>query len=124
MTLVGKGKEVVMSINYSLLGQRIAHCRSKAVLSQDKLSEVLHVSNKHISNIELGKARPSLDLLVALANALHVSADDLLVDSLEHSVSTADSEMHRILLDCTPDEEAILVRNAEALKSILYSLGI
>ena len=33
-----------------------------------------------------------------------VSTDDLLVDSLHHSVSTADSELHRLLLDCNATE--------------------
>lgn len=113
-----------MSINYELFGKRLSTFRKKNKLSQENLSEMLDVSRIYIARLELGKARPSIDLLVALANTLHVSADDLLVDSLDNSVSTADSEMHRILLDCTPAEEAILIHTAEALKSILYSLGI
>ena len=89
-----------MAINYQLLGHRIAHARNAASVSQETLGETLQVTNKHISNIEVGKARPSLETLVAIANALHVSADDLLVDSLEYSSSTADSKLHRLLLEC------------------------
>ena len=58
------------------------------------------MTRKHISVIETAINRPSLDTLVDIANALNVSADDLLVDSLTHSASTADSEIHRLLLDC------------------------
>ena len=36
-------------------------------------------------------SRPNLDTLVDIANALGLSADDLLVDSLTHSASTADT---------------------------------
>ena len=61
---------------------------------------------------------------IDIANALHVSADDILVDSLHHSVSTADSDLHRLLLDCNKVEEQILTRNAQELKKILYGLGI
>ena len=71
-----------------------------------------------------GKSRPSLDSLVEIANALGISADDLLVDSLEHSVSTADSDLHRLLLECNEMEETILTRTVKELKTILYSLGI
>ena len=53
-----------------------------------------------------------------------VSTDDLLVDSLHHSVSTADSELHRLLLDCNATEEEILTRTVKELKAILYGLGI
>ena len=83
-----------------------------------------NVSNKHISNIELGKAKPSLEALVHIANALEISTDDLLVDSLKCSASTADSELHRLLLDCNPVEEEILTRMVKELKAIVYGLGI
>lgn len=62
--------------------------------------------------------------LVDIANALNVSADDLLVDSLTHSASTADSEIHRLLLDCNTTEQEILTRTVKELKAILYGLGI
>ena len=113
-----------MATNYTLLGKRIAKVRNQAGLSQESLSEKINISRTHISYIEIGSVHVSLDTLIDIANALSVSADDLLVDSLEHSASTADSKMHRIILDCTPTEEEILIRNAEHLKSILYSLGI
>ena len=62
--------------------------------------------------------------LTNLGHALGISADDLLVDSLEHSVSTADSDLHRLLLECNEMEEKILTRTVKELKAILYSLGI
>ena len=48
----------------------------------------------------------------------------LLVDSLEHPISTADSEIHRLLLDCNKIEEQILTKTVAELKKILYGLGI
>jgi len=58
--------------------------------------------------IETNRRVLSLDTLVGIANALGCSTDDLLVDSLKHSASTADSTIHRLLLDCNPLEEEIL----------------
>ena len=113
-----------MAINYIDIGKRISNFRNKKGMSQEELGEKLNISREHISRIETGKRNLGLDALVDIANALGVSADDILVDSLDHHVSTADSELHRLLLDCNKTEEEILTRNAKELKAILYSLGI
>lgn len=113
-----------MAINYHELGKRIGYFRARKGFSQETLGEKIGVNNKHISNIEIGRSRPSLDSLIEIANALDISADDLLVDSLEHSVSTADSDLHQLILECNEIEEKILIRTVKELKAILYSLGI
>ena len=106
-----------MAIDYEALGKRISNARKQVGITQEALG-------KHISVIETAINRPSLDTLVDIANALNVSADDLLVDSLTHSASTADSEIHRLLLDCNTTEQEILTRTVKELKAILYGLGI
>ena len=113
-----------MAINYIDIGKRISNFRNKKGMSQEELGQKLNISREHISRIETGKRNLGLDALVDIANALGVSADDILVDSLDHHLSTADSELHRLLLDCNKTEEEILTRNAKELKAILYSLGI
>lgn len=113
-----------MAIDYIALGQRISDFRNKHNFSQEELAFRSGVGNKHISNIELGKGKPSLESLVQIANVLNVSADDLLVDSLTHSASTADTEIHRLLLDCNAIEQGILTRMVKEMKAILYGLGI
>ena len=50
--------------------------------------------------------------------------DELLLDCLEHSSSTANSEFHRLLLDCNETEQAVIIRVAKELKATLVSLGI
>ena len=109
-----------MAIDYEALGKRISNARKQIGITQEALGEQLNMTRKHISVIN----RPSLDTLVDIANALNVSADDLLVDSLTHSASTADSEIHRLLLDCNTTEQEILTRTVKELKAILYGLGI
>ena len=99
-----------MAIDYEALGKRISNARKQTGITQEALGEQLNMTRKHISVIEAAINRPSLDTLVDIANALNVSADDLLVDSLTHSASTADSEIHRLLLDCNTLEQEILTR--------------
>lgn len=106
------------------MGKRISNARKQIGITQEILGEKLNVTRKHISVIEAAVNRPSLDILVDIANALNVSADDLLVGSLSHSASTADSEIHRLLLDCNAIEQDILTRMVKEMKAILYGLGI
>ena len=113
-----------MAIDYEALGKRISNARKQVGITQEARGEQLNMTRKHISVIETAINRPSLDTLVDIANALNVSADDLLVDSLTHSASTADSEIHRLLLDCNTTEQEILTRTVKELKAILYGLGI
>ena len=113
-----------MPVNYGLLGDRIKHFREEKHVTQEILSEKVGLSREIINKFESGSKRPSLDTVVNLANAIGISVDDLLVDSLEHPISTADSEIHRLLLDCNRIEEQILTRTVAELKKILYSLGI
>ena len=67
---------------------------------------------------------PGIGFLVRNKSEFGISADDLLVDSLTHSASTADSEIHRLLLDCNTLEQEILTRMVKELKAILYGLGV
>jgi len=113
-----------MPVNYDQLGERIKHFRSNLNVSQESFGEKVSLSREHINKIETGANKPSLDTVVDIANALGISVDDLLVDSLEHPISTADSEIHRLLLDCNKVEEQILTKTVAELKKILYGLGI
>ncbi|MCC8196303.1 MAG: helix-turn-helix domain-containing protein [Ruminococcus sp.] len=110
--------------DHLVLGQRIGYLRRQKGLSQEELAERANLSREFISTIENNKTGLGVNSLVDIANSLGVSADDILVDCLEHSASTADSELHRLLLDCTETEEYILTQTVKALKAILSSRGI
>ena len=98
-----------MATDYKALGKRISNARKQAGITQEALGEQLNMTRKHISVIESAIKRPSLDLLV---------------DSLMHSTSTSNSEIHRLLLDCNEIEQEILTRMVREMKAILYGLGI
>lgn len=65
-------------MDYTALGNRIRESRIRQNYTQMQVAEQLLFSQKHIGNIERGNARPSIDLLVGLANTLEVSLDYLL----------------------------------------------
>ena len=74
-----------MELDYKALGKRIKIARINADLTQDRLSTILELSPSHMSNIETGTTRISLTALVNIANALGVSVDDLIYDSVVHA---------------------------------------
>ncbi|MCD7784449.1 MAG: helix-turn-helix domain-containing protein [Oscillospiraceae bacterium] len=113
-----------MITNYVTFGQRIGYLRRQRGLSQEELAERVNLSREFISMVENNKMGLGVDSLVNIANSLGVSADDILVDCLEYSVSTADSELHRLLLDCNETEEYILTQTAKVLKEVLSAQGI
>ena len=99
------------------LGKRISNFRNASGLTQEQFGEKLNMSRKHISQVEAGISRPSLEAVIEIANFLGISADDLLVDSLTHSASTADTEIHHLLLDCNEIEQEILIRMVAELRT-------
>lgn len=61
-------------------------------MTQDQLSEKAGISLSFLGHIERGSRKSSLETLVSLANALEVSADYLLQDSLKIVDSVAQSQ--------------------------------
>lgn len=113
-----------MAIDYESIGKRIKAARANKQVSQEDLSRTVYVNNEHISRIESGKIKLSLELLILIANALDVSADDLLTDNLKHSSSPVGTEIHDLLLDCNNDEKAILTKTLTFLKVLLDEYGV
>lgn len=68
---------------YENLGRRIKAVRRKRGFTQAQLSEEIECSTPYISYIEKAHKCVSLEMFVFIANALNVSADELLRDSLE-----------------------------------------
>ncbi|HEY2813592.1 MAG TPA: helix-turn-helix transcriptional regulator [Acidimicrobiales bacterium] len=75
------------------LGDFIRHQRQMAELSLRDLAARTNVSNPYLSQIERGLHEPSVRVLKAIATALNVSAESLLMQAglLEDGVSTSGS---------------------------------
>ena len=113
-----------MAVDYENIGRRIKYFRNERHLSQEELGKAVSVNAQHISNIEGGRRYPSLEIIISIANALDISADDLLTDNLKHSSSPVGTEIHDLLLDCNHDEKVILTRTLTFLKGLLSEFGI
>lgn len=108
-----------MELDYKAIGKRIKIARIKADLTQEKLAEMIELSPTHLSNIETGTTRVSLSTIVSLANALSVSVDDLLCDSVIKSKVQFEKDIKDILQDCDDYEIRIIKDMMESMKATL-----
>ena len=74
-----------MHFDQAEFGHRIKHLRKKRNLTQEQLATALHISTDHLSKIELGKRGISIDLLLDISAALHVSFECLLKGAVHPS---------------------------------------
>ena len=69
------------------MGKRIKIRRKELQMKQAKLAELLEVSDNHVSSIENGTEKPSLDLFIRLCDQLNVTPDYLLLGNMHaHNV--------------------------------------
>ena len=120
---IQKGR-YAMAFDSTSIGKNIKLYRNKKGISQEELANSVFVSNIHISYVETGAKVPSLELLILIANALDVSADDLLVDNLTHTSSSVGKELHAILQDCNPYQKEMLIRVLKFMKELFTEYRI
>lgn len=108
-----------MRLDYQAIGVRVRRLRKAKGLTQQALAELSEQEPSNISHIERGATKLSLPTLVSLANALNVTADQLLCDSLPASQSVFQREAEHLLADCSHSELQIITETIRALKDSL-----
>ena len=69
-------------VDYIKMGKRMKYKRQTKNMNQEIIAKMVRISPSYYGNIERGNRVPSIDTLVAIANALEVGTDFLLADSL------------------------------------------
>lgn len=108
-----------MELDYKAIGKRIKIARIKTDLTQEKLSEMVGVSPTHMSNVETGTTRVSLTTIVRIANALGITSDDLLCDSVIKAKVQFEKDIALVLEDCDEYEIRVIRDLAAAAKETL-----
>ena len=62
-------------LNFQIIGRKIKERRKELHITQEAIANYLDINHSHISNIECGRANPSLTILVKIANYLECSVD-------------------------------------------------
>ena len=102
-------------IDYAKLGLKIKETRQHSGLTQDNLAELVRCNTSHISNIENNHTKVSLNVLLAIANALDTSIDYLLSEQYENTSLALDNEILREISKCNPTEKERILRIIKAL---------
>lgn len=104
------------TIDYKVLGNNIKKYRVSNNLTQEKLGEKAGLSSTHISNIENGKTKVSLESLVAIANVFECNVEVLLKYSLENSKTEYSNLYAELLSDCSLEEARLIVEVSKQIK--------
>lgn len=102
-------------IDYQKLGLKIKEIRIRRGLTQDTLAEIVGCNTSHISNIENNHTKASLNVLLAIANALDTSIDYLLSNQYENTSLALDNEIQRELAGCTIEKKEKILKILEII---------
>lgn len=102
------GDGMTNDINYVQLGKRIKHYRLKSKLTQEALADRIDSATSTIAHAESGTNKPSLPLLIKIANVLNVTVDQLLCDSLPVVDTYIEKDIAEALADCNTIEKQII----------------
>lgn len=108
-----------MELDYKAIGERIRRKRKERGMTQQALAELSNQEPSNISHIERGATKLSLPTIVNIANALNVTVDDLLCDSLPSASASYMHISNEILADCSHKELRIITETMLALKNNL-----
>ena len=107
-----------MNVDYFKIGERIRKIRRAHDISQEVLAEMVDVSTTHMSHIETGNTKMSLEVLVDIAVALNVSVDYLIFGE-EKEDNKYYRQIEGILATCKPDNARIILGAVDSLNKLL-----
>lgn len=93
------------------IGTRVRHARKDRALSQDQLAEAVGLTRASVANIEAGRQRPPIHILISLAETFGLSVTDLLPSKAELDM-LAKVQSPRVDLDGQPDSTHDFVTTA------------
>lgn len=106
-------------LDFKTIGQKIKERRISLGLTQDYIANHLNVNPSHVSNIECGRANPSLTALVKIANLLECSVDYFLSGEYTYTIDTnSQQNLDNAIL------EKLKYRDTETKQKILKIIDI
>ena len=101
-------------LDNTTLGKRIREARLSKKMTQEQLAEQADIGLYYLGEVERGVKTPSLKVFVAIADALNVSADSLLRDSVSTGNVYVNNEITRRLDTLSPKQRASAVEILDA----------
>ena len=109
----------VSELDYVRIGQRIREARNTKGWPQSELAFRAGLNSAYVSHIETGQTKLALPTIVKIANALSVSVDELLCDSLVRAQHIYDKKIAAELNDCDSTELQAFLEIIQSTKRVL-----
>ena len=93
-----------MSLDYSIIGERLKKARTDKGLTQEQLAEEIDVSVAFLSRVERGKTRLNLNRLNQICGILDITEGDILTGSGSNTEYYLSEEFSVLLKNCPPDK--------------------
>ena len=109
---------MVRELDFHAIGSRIKERRQGQGVTQEFIANRLDVNPSHISNIECGRAKPSLTALVRIADTLDCSIDYFLEGEYGQSAqqtANLDSRILDKLRFCSSDKKERVLKMIDLL---------
>lgn len=107
-------------LDFKAIGLKIKERRLSQGITQEYIANQLDVNPSHISNIECGRANPSLTALVKIANILQCSVDYFIGGEYTYVVDHAkekalDDEIMDKIKYCNADKKSRILKMIDLL---------
>lgn len=87
-------------LDFKVIGMKIKERRQLQGITQEFIANQLDVNPSHISNIECGRANPSLTALIKIANILQCSVDYFISGEYTYEIdSTEEKSLDSEIMD-------------------------
>ena len=105
-------------MDYCKIGEKVRKYRKAKGLSQEQLAERVGISVTHMSHIETGNTKLSLQVLIDLAKTLEVLCDDLLNEQPNGKSATL-SQIEELFSSCSAAQTKVILDVIRATKVAL-----
>ena len=105
---------LLLPMNFS---KKLIQIRKNQGLTQQALADASHLHINQVRRYEAGAAQPTLEGLIKLAQALHVSLDELVFDESDRGPSSKTKLLFEAFEQLKEDEQAIIIELLEGMIS-------
>ena len=104
-----------MMIDYWSIGKRIKLTRIKQGFLQKDLAEKIGITKPNMSNMETAHTKIRLETLLAIANALKTSVEEVLSDTVSDSQVIFNDELKTVLEKADMEELKVICKLARVI---------
>ena len=104
-----------MSLDYSIIGERLKKARKDKKLTQEQLAEKLDVSVAFLSRVERGDVKINLPRLNQVCDILDISISYILTGSGSNSKNYLNEDFSNLLKDCSPEKIKLIYDIAKVI---------